>query len=73
MTVKYEYFVRFSDNAGLVRESIVECEHYYMTEDENMVNFISIDREQFFSYNKKFIVSYGKRIITEPKELDIPF
>ena len=73
MEKKYEYFVRFSDDAGLVRESIIECDHYHMTEDDNMVNFISIDGEDFFSYNKKFIVSYGKKILTEAKELDIPF
>lgn len=73
MEKKYEFFVRFSNESGFIRESIIECEHWHMTEDENNVNFISLDSEQWFSYNKKFIVSYGKRTVTEPKELDIPF
>lgn len=75
MEKKYEYFVKLSNDSGVIQHSIVECTDYYMTEDENFINFVSLDDEQFYSYNKKFVVSYGKRISTyvEPKELDSPF
>lgn len=77
MTVKYVYFVN-NCRDSYINNAIIECEYYVMVDtNEHFLNFMSLDNQEFLSYNKRFIESYGKRKVTEEEktktDLDIPF